>query len=98
MNDKRKCPRCGLKLDELLKRRRAGCPVCYHTFAQEISELLGLEPSAVPVGQAGDAVGCGRVARLRSELQAQLTAAVAREEYEIAAQLRDRLNALKPPD
>lgn len=81
------CPACGFPLETYRKTGRLGCPDCYTVFARE------LEPQMSPAddGSAPDAP-----ADERRELEEQLSAAVAREDYETAAALRDRLRNLNP--
>lgn len=82
------CPACGFPLETYRKTGRLGCPDCYTVFARELEPQLspaddGSEPTAAPADE-------------RRELEAQLRAAVAREDYETAAALRDRLRNLNP--
>lgn len=83
------CPACGFSLDVFRKTGRLGCPDCYTVFARELETELpaaaddGAEP--VPADE-------------RRELEQALREAIAREDYERAAALRDRLRALTPDD
>jgi protein arginine kinase activator len=83
------CPDCGLKFMQFRTVGRLGCPNDYEVFARGLQPLLlrahgatrhvGKTPSRRP----------GPTSRLR--LRAQLRDAVAREDYESAARLRDQL-------
>jgi protein arginine kinase activator len=88
----RRCPSCGTSLAEWVAKNRTGCPECYKTFCPEIMEYLrrmqgipivdATEPAPSPDSQ-------------RSQLEAMLSDAITREEYEMAAKIRDKLNSLK---
>jgi protein arginine kinase activator len=83
------CPDCGLKFMQFRTVGRLGCPNDYEVFTRGLLPLLlraqgatrhvGKTPSRRP----------GPTSRLR--LRAQLRDAVAREDYESAARLRDQL-------
>jgi protein arginine kinase activator len=72
----------------------AGCPECYRVFEQELGAIIER-------AQAGASVHVGRHpshadalidrAAARNRIAKELREAVAREEYERAARLRDRL-------
>ena len=93
------CPRCGWSLEKMRKSAgKLGCSECYTTFAKWVD-------MAVEQVQRGK-VHVGRRPRKRSRslsavrmeidrLQLDLAAAVSAEEYEKAAGIRDRINALK---
>jgi protein arginine kinase activator len=90
------CPGCGLTRTEILKKGRLGCDRCYEVFA---AEML---PVVVSV-QHGDQ-HLGKVPRRASErmktsvelarLRRELDQAVAGENYESAARLRDQIRLL----
>jgi len=85
------CPDCGLKFMEFRAIGRLGCPHDYQVFAK------GLDPLILRTHGATRHVG--KVARRRPELserlrlRTQLKNAIAREDYELAAQLRDQLRS-----
>lgn len=81
------CPACGFPLETYRKTGRLGCPDCYTVFARELEPQVSLaDDGSAPAAPADD----------RRELEAQLRAAIAREDYETAAALRDRLRTLNP--
>lgn len=85
------CPACGFPLETYRKTGRLGCPDCYGVFARE------LEPSGSPAAAAADdGSEPAAPAESAAELEKQMRAAVAREDYETAARLRDRLRSLSP--
>jgi protein arginine kinase activator len=95
------CPGCGIAFSAIQQSGRLGCADCYSTFE---AELCGLIERA----QAGANFHSGRSPRdcrdaaarleLRSRLAKELDEAVAAEQYERAASLRDRLLHLAVPE
>jgi protein arginine kinase activator len=83
------CPDCGIKFMEFRAGGRLGCPQDYQVFS------AGLVPLLERFHGASRHVG--KVARRRSgaglrlRLRTQLKSAIAREDYEEAARLRDQL-------
>ena len=94
------CSRCQLTRTEFKKRSRLGCPECYNAFMGELSALTkamhhsNQHVGKIPVCQGGQA----RVAARIAALQKDIATAIAREEYEKAAELRDQIKALKEED
>jgi len=90
------CPDCGLSFREFRASGRFGCPRDYEVFRSGIEPLLerihgtsehrGKQPARPATARRRD-----RLARLRAELEK----AVAAEEYERAARIRDQIYALK---
>jgi protein arginine kinase activator len=89
------CPDCGLKFMEFRSRGRLGCPNDYRVFATGLLPLVQRAHGATR--------HVGKVARRRPgaterlRLRTQLREAIAREDYEQAARLRDQLR-LKDAD
>lgn len=100
----RNCRSCGLRFSQFMDSGRLGCRECYETFQKPLSSLLkrihgadrhvGLRPAARPSADSGSKTpaeepGTGEATRrlLRQKIQA----AVAREDFEEAARLRDLL-------
>ena len=90
------CPACGLTRTEILKKGRLGCDKCYEVFAAEmLPVVLSLQHSDQHLGK----VPRRSSARLRNSvetarLRRELDKAVAGENYEEAAKLRDQIKAL----
>lgn len=90
------CSNCGLKFVEFRNSGRLGCPHDYDAFQDELLPLLdnihgdtrhcGKKPRRLPAHKANEA----ELTRLREQLES----AVAREAYEEAARLRDRIRQL----
>jgi len=87
------CPSCGLDVATLRREGRLGCAGCADAFFDEISKAVGRRTAgrprelAIEKGLAASIFPDPEPARLRSELEA----AVASEDYEKAARLRDEL-------
>ncbi|HWB41383.1 MAG TPA: UvrB/UvrC motif-containing protein [Gemmatimonadales bacterium] len=92
------CGRCGGTFQDFRESGRLGCPECYRSFEAPLRELLRrLQGSTHHVGERyaeqGAAPAEGRVRT--SELREQLRLAVETENFELAAELRDRLRVLE---
>jgi protein arginine kinase activator len=103
------CPHCGLTLKELRSGGRLGCGECYRTFAANLAPLLKalhkgvrhtgkmplaekkVTPDIAPTGPARS--GKERQEKI-TRLKREVEKAVAVEDYEKAARLRDRIASL----
>jgi len=87
------CPRCGLDRDEFRKTGRLGCPDCYQTFMAELAAAVKAmhhgtqHVGKIPSRESSQTRMKSKIARLQKELET----AVAREDYEEAAQIRDQI-------
>jgi len=88
-----KCASCGMTIKDFRKTSRLGCPECYDCFEKEISEIIERV-------QNGDR-HVGRVPKSRQidveiiALQEQLSVEIKAQNFEKAAELRDRIRDLK---
>jgi protein arginine kinase activator len=92
------CGRCGGSLQDFRESGRLGCPECYRSFEAPLRDLLRrLHGSTHHVGERyadrGSSPADGRVGT--AELREQLRLAVETENFELAAELRDRLRVLE---
>jgi protein arginine kinase activator len=89
----KKCSLCQMALIDFRKSSRLGCPVCYETFSSELKPLLsemqkGTHHSGkVPVYVSTNIESGRQLAAFNKEL----AAAIAAENYEEAARLRDAI-------
>ncbi|HMF13773.1 MAG TPA: UvrB/UvrC motif-containing protein [Gemmataceae bacterium] len=93
----RECPNCGIKFVEFRNSGRLGCPHDYDAFREELTPLLE--------SIHGETRHCGKMPRRQDHmkqtlselvlLRKQLLQAVNRENYEEAAELRDRIRRLE---
>jgi protein arginine kinase activator len=94
------CARCGGSFQDFRETGRLGCPDCYHSFESALRDLLRRlhgsthhlgeryaerEPAAAVIVDHEQAAG----------LREQLRLAVETENFELAAELRDRLRVLE---
>lgn len=92
------CPYCGITESDFRRTGRLGCPQCYAHFEPQLRSLLRrLHGSPQHVGKlymsAGSEAG-DRIARL-SAMRRRLQRAVDTEDFELAAQLRDRIHEME---
>lgn len=95
-----RCPACGSTLRDFRDSGRLGCDQCYTAFDGHLRDLLRrLHGSSQHVGERYDipgAVGDDSDPRSRLlDLKAQLRRAVEGENFELAAELRDRIRVLE---
>lgn len=92
------CPFCHMSLGELRRGSRMGCSVCYETFGAEVTTMLSdMQNGTSHIGKApGVITPIPAVKTVRVEpLARQLEEAVAREDFEMAARLRDEIRSAK---
>jgi protein arginine kinase activator len=91
------CSRCQMTRAEFKKRARLGCPECYNAFMGELSALTQAmhhsrqHVGKIPARQGNEA----RITAQIGALQKDIETAIAKEEYEMAANLRDKIRSLK---
>ena len=96
------CPHCGITLDQFRKKAVLGCPHDYEVFEKLLLPL-------VEKAHNGRTTHCGKVPSKTPadekkqlkllNLRQQLDAAVQTENYELAANLRDKINEkIEPKD
>ncbi len=93
--DKEKCPFCGMNAETILSTGRVGCAMCYETFGNTLAPMVSiLHGKSTHTGHMTAAVRrrrerTERVARLKK----QLKEAIASEQFERAAHLRDEIRS-----
>lgn len=90
------CSRCQMTRAEFKKRARLGCPDCYSSFMGELNALAkAMHPGEQHIGKIPARQGNGaRITAQIAALQKDIETAIAKEEYEVAANLRDKIKAL----
>ncbi|MBQ9940483.1 MAG: UvrB/UvrC motif-containing protein [Clostridia bacterium] len=91
----KKCSSCGTKFSEICENSKYGCGECYNIFRKESEQYLrkinggfshvGKRPKSIPV----------KVSDRLEELRSLLAQAVVTEDYEKAAELRDKIKEIK---
>ena len=91
------CPQCGLAYAEFKAKGRLGCPTCYEAFAPVLVPLLEkVHGKPAHQGKAPSRLqGTLKARKKLDALEEDLAKAVIAEEYEKAAELRDRIRKLK---
>ncbi len=97
--DDRGCDFCGATLKDFRETGRLGCPQCYETFERHLRDLLRrIHGSSQHVGEVYLSPVSPETKderRLLAELREQLQRAVDAENFELAAELRDRIRVLE---
>lgn len=82
-----RCPLCRMRLSTFRKTGRLGCPACYTAWCDVLEPMLiGMHHSDAYKGTIPTSQGTNT-----EPLKQALAAAVAREDYEEAARLRDQI-------
>lgn len=95
----KKCPVCGSTYADIAESGKVGCPECYRTFGDELSDLIQSvhgttnHTGSVPSRHRAMKERNERLKRLKKELQE----AVQNENYERAVELRDEIRTLEAP-
>ena len=91
------CTACGTKLSQILRTQRVGCAQCYEQFHAQIGALLKKAQGAdTHIGRQPERERKDEESAL-SRLRQELEMAVACENFEEAAALRDAIHALSVP-
>lgn len=91
------CSRCQMTRAEFKKCANLGCPDCYNAFMGELSALTkamhhsGQHVGKIPARQGNTARIAAQIAALKKDIET----AIVKEQYEVAANLRDKIKALK---
>ncbi|MBR5453722.1 MAG: UvrB/UvrC motif-containing protein [Clostridia bacterium] len=91
----KRCSLCGASYADIAKNGKAGCPQCYSVFSGELSGTVNrIHGNTAHRGRAPKAwkEKLDRTALLES-LKKELSEAIAAEEFEKAAELRDKIRA-----
>ena len=91
------CPGCGLSYEEFKKSGRLGCSECYKAFEKKLQVLLKrIHGSNRYVGKTPSIVDKKESKGVRAQdLKMQLEKAIQLEDYERAAELRDKIRKLE---
>ena len=96
----RTCPACGMPHSTFRKTGRLGCAKCYTVFGEGMDNLLKAMHKGtrhigkVPAGRAAAAPPPPPDDNSLTEMRAALDAAIAAEQFEEAARLRDEIRRL----
>ncbi len=100
--DKITCPTCGLSFDEFTRQGRFGCGDCYRTFRHRLEPIMrkihgaslhrGRSP-IFPVAESGENLPIP--VKEEERLEEELKKAIEKEEFERAAEIRDKLKTIR---
>ena len=91
------CTRCGLTFEEFTQQGRFGCGDCYRTFRPRLELIMrkihgsSLHKGKLPVTSKDEPLPIKEEERLEGELKKAIEA----EDFERAADLRDKLKAIR---
>lgn len=94
--EQEKCPVCGWQLADVEKNGKLGCPQCYNSFRAYIVKLVE-EVHGCSKHKGKAPVFDKRKLALKMEIREvkrELETAIKKEEYQLAAQLRDKIKNL----
>ncbi|MCI8387248.1 MAG: hypothetical protein HFE63_02125 [Clostridiales bacterium] len=94
------CPLCGSTFADIAHSGHIGCPECYATFENELAATINqLHGSAKPTGRIPKRFGEKQNREQEiAKLKAEMKTAIETQEFERAAELRDKLKALEAPE
>jgi protein arginine kinase activator len=93
----KKCENCGMTVEEFNKTGMLGCPKCYEVFDESIKTMLKrIHGNVKHHGKIpGKLSGKIQEARTLNDLKTRLKHCVQNEDYEQAAQIRDKIRAIE---
>lgn len=95
--DEKICPSCGMSISELAKTSKLGCSKCYEFFDSYLEPVMKrIHGNCRHIGKLPESADENfKKQRRISSLKEELKAAVAREDFEQAALLRDNIKELE---
>ncbi len=94
--DQKTCPICGITFFDFRSRGRLGCPNDYNCFEEQLDPLiLSIHGESQHHGKTPKRVGKSDDQRtLLIRLRRELDESIAKEDYEHASELRDKIKAI----
>jgi protein arginine kinase activator len=91
------CPTCGMRYSTFKETARLGCADCYEAFRPQLRPVLRRVHGSTRHCGKSPSKDSAKFARRREiqKLQEELERAVQREEFELAAELRDKIRKLE---
>lgn len=91
------CKKCGMSYEEFQKSGKLGCENCYDMYGEKLKPLIKrLHGSVEHSGKLPTKVAeCKQMAKEIDKLKEQLNIAIKSEEYEKAAEIRDKIKCLE---
>jgi protein arginine kinase activator len=87
------CPKCGISLNEITHIGKVGCDECYTYFYNNlIPAIEKIHGKATHTGKIPKSAGkAAKIKNVVSKLKTELATAIANEDFEAAAKLRDEI-------
>lgn len=94
---RKSCPMCAATFSDFQKNGKTGCPECYKTFGEELrSTIRSIHGNVKHIGRAPAKFRKSREKENElKELKKQLKEAIANENFESAANIRDKIRAME---
>jgi protein arginine kinase activator len=99
---RRACPECGITMEQFRKQALLGCPNDYDIFENDLREIIEktqdnnlTHKGKVPAQTQTISQNVPQEQNKTEELKKQLDEAVKKEDYELAAKIRDQLKTLQ---
>lgn len=91
------CKNCGTTFEDFKRTGLLGCSECYKTFRQSLNPVIKrVQGNVEHTGKIPKKMGKGIIEKKRlSKLKEDLQIAIANEEYEKAAEIRDMIKSLQ---
>ena len=91
-----RCPKCGSSFNDIVREGRVGCAECYKVFKPSLQRIHGQIHHSGKIASTAEPVS-EEEAKIdeKEELKKQMGEAVAAQNFELAAQLRDRIKELE---
>ncbi|MFD2617346.1 UvrB/UvrC motif-containing protein [Terrilactibacillus laevilacticus] len=96
--DTLKCPKCGLTYNEFVKIGKFGCQECYHTFNDRLNPVFRKIHGGNTVHKGKIPYRMGKdinTKRKVQDLKVKLQKLVEEENFEKAAEIRDKIKAME---
>jgi protein arginine kinase activator len=98
----RTCPDCGITMEQFRKQALLGCPKDYEVFESDLKEIIektqdnnSTHNGKVPVQTHISSTSKLEEKSEMDDLKKQLSVAVEKEDYELAAKIRDQLKKIQ---
>tara|TARA_S200000501_G_C20688576_1_gene684055 strand:+ start:172 stop:693 length:522 start_codon:yes stop_codon:yes gene_type:complete len=90
------CSRCNMSRAEFSKKARLGCPNCYLTFSAELKTITqAMHHSMNHIGKIpNQQISQIKISQQINSLKKQIKTAIKKEDYEEAAEIRDKIKNL----
>ena len=95
--DAKRCPECGSTFADIARNGKVGCASCYDVFYDRLLPTIRrIHGNTEHIGKAASSADESvRIKNEAEELKQQLQQAIDEQEFEKAAQLRDRIKELE---